>query len=144
MSVQVEMSEPNHKEARNKHGYLPVVSEADASEIKRRKSTATRYEKTDSNNGRQAIIKIRDLTKHFTSLFGGGSVVRAVNGISLDIHAGQVFCLLGHNGAGKTTTIGMLTGLLYSYFLPLIFILALNVLFFLFLLLIRFTTCDGW
>lgn len=36
--------------------------------------------------------------------------MRAVDGISFDVAAGEVFGLLGHNGAGKTTTIRMLTG----------------------------------
>jgi len=38
--------------------------------------------------------------------------VRAVQGISLDIPAGQVVGILGPNGAGKTTTIRMIAGLL--------------------------------
>jgi ABC-2 type transport system ATP-binding protein len=33
----------------------------------------------------------------------------ALNGLSLDIHAGEVFGLLGPNGAGKSTTVGILT-----------------------------------
>src|SRR5271163_2171520 len=33
----------------------------------------------------------------------------ALNGISLDIHSGEIFCLLGPNGAGKSTTVGILT-----------------------------------
>lgn len=36
----------------------------------------------------------------------------AVDGLSLEIHAGEVFGLLGPNGAGKTTTINMIIGLL--------------------------------
>ena len=35
--------------------------------------------------------------------------VVAVDGISLEIHAGEIFGLLGPNGAGKSTTIGILT-----------------------------------
>jgi ABC-2 type transport system ATP-binding protein len=33
----------------------------------------------------------------------------AVDGISLDVPEGQLFCLLGPNGAGKTTTLSILT-----------------------------------
>jgi ABC-2 type transport system ATP-binding protein len=36
----------------------------------------------------------------------------AVDSVSLDIHAGEIFGFLGPNGAGKTTVIKMLTGLL--------------------------------
>jgi ABC-2 type transport system ATP-binding protein len=36
----------------------------------------------------------------------------AVDDLSLEIAAGEVFALLGHNGAGKTTTIRLLNGLL--------------------------------
>ena len=36
---------------------------------------------------------------------------RAVDGLNLDLWAGQVTCLLGHNGAGKSTTVSVLTGL---------------------------------
>ena len=41
-----------------------------------------------------------------------GSLIPAVNDISLDIPSGSKFGLLGPNGAGKTTTISILTGLL--------------------------------
>ncbi|GGL31126.1 daunorubicin resistance protein DrrA family ABC transporter ATP-binding protein [Phycicoccus endophyticus] len=38
--------------------------------------------------------------------------VRAVDGIDLDVHRGEVFGVLGPNGAGKTTTLQMLATLL--------------------------------
>jgi ABC-2 type transport system ATP-binding protein len=38
--------------------------------------------------------------------------VHAVNGVSLEVEAGEIFSLLGPNGAGKSTTISMLAGLL--------------------------------
>ncbi|HEX5239673.1 MAG TPA: ATP-binding cassette domain-containing protein, partial [Candidatus Limnocylindrales bacterium] len=49
-------------------------------------------------------ISTRGLTKRY------GPVV-ALDGLDLDVPAGEVFGLLGPNGAGKTTTIRLLTGL---------------------------------
>lgn len=50
-------------------------------------------------------VSIHDLTKDFGSF-------RAVDSVSLDVEAGEIFGFLGANGAGKTTTIRMLCGLL--------------------------------
>src|SRR4249920_534930 len=46
-------------------------------------------------------------TEQLTKVYPGG--VRAVDGLDLAVHAGEIFGLLGPNGAGKTTTGGMLT-----------------------------------
>jgi ABC-2 type transport system ATP-binding protein len=35
---------------------------------------------------------------------------RAVNGVSLAVHPGEIYCLLGPNGAGKSTTINCFLG----------------------------------
>ncbi|HYC53187.1 MAG TPA: ABC transporter ATP-binding protein [Gemmatimonadaceae bacterium] len=50
-------------------------------------------------------IAVRGLTRRFGNF-------TAVNGISFDVGAGEVFGFLGANGAGKTTAIRMLVGLL--------------------------------
>ena len=48
------------------------------------------------------LLSVQDLTLRF-----GGLV--AVNGVSFDIHAGEVFTLIGPNGAGKTTIFNMIS-----------------------------------
>ena len=52
-----------------------------------------------------AAIETRGLTKRF-------GTTRAVDGLVLDVAAGEVFGFLGPNGAGKTTTIRLLMGLI--------------------------------
>ncbi len=49
-------------------------------------------------------LEIRSLAKHFER--------PAVEGIDLDVPAGEFFALLGPNGAGKTTMLRMVSGLL--------------------------------
>jgi ABC-2 type transport system ATP-binding protein len=48
-------------------------------------------------------IEVADVVKHYGEL-------RALDGLSLSIAAGEVFGLLGPNGAGKTTTVEILEG----------------------------------
>ncbi|UCE13375.1 MAG: ABC transporter ATP-binding protein [Candidatus Heimdallarchaeota archaeon] len=55
------------------------------------------------------IIEVRELKKYFGK---GDKLVKAVDGISLDIREGEIFGLLGPNGAGKTTSLRMIIGLL--------------------------------
>ncbi len=49
------------------------------------------------------IIEMRNIEKHF------GSVI-ALAGVSLEVNAGEVLCLLGDNGAGKSTFIKTMSG----------------------------------
>ena len=50
-------------------------------------------------------IEVRNLSRRF------GDFV-AVNDVSFEVRAGEIFGFLGSNGAGKSTTIRMLCGLL--------------------------------
>ena len=51
------------------------------------------------------VIVARGVHKHF-------GAIRAVDGVDLDIRAGELFGLIGHNGAGKSTLFRMLLGLI--------------------------------
>jgi ABC-2 type transport system ATP-binding protein len=53
----------------------------------------------------EVMIYTEDLTKHFDDFV-------AVDGVNLNVSAGEVMVLLGPNGAGKTTTVRMLTSIL--------------------------------
>jgi ABC-2 type transport system ATP-binding protein len=50
-------------------------------------------------------IQVQDLHKNYGDVY-------AVQGVSFDVQAGEIFSLLGPNGAGKTTTISMISCLL--------------------------------
>jgi ABC-2 type transport system ATP-binding protein/sodium transport system ATP-binding protein len=56
------------------------------------------------------MIHVDNLTKVFP--LPRGEELRAVDGISFAVQAGEVYGLLGPNGAGKTTTLRMILGLL--------------------------------
>ncbi len=73
-----------------------------------------------------SLIHVNNLAKHFKvlnrreglggafrDLFSGDyRTVKAVDGISFDIEAGEIVGYIGPNGAGKSTTIKMMTGIL--------------------------------
>lgn len=58
------------------------------------------------------VIEIENLTQDFLTGFWRMRPVRALDGVSLQVEAGEVFGLLGPNGAGKTTTFKILMGLI--------------------------------
>jgi putative ABC transport system ATP-binding protein len=56
------------------------------------------------------MLELRDLVKHYPSM--GGEAVRAVDGVSLDVAAGEMLALYGPSGSGKTTLLLMVATLL--------------------------------
>ena len=53
------------------------------------------------------MIRTHSLVKRYGGL-------RAVDGIDLDVRAGDIYGFLGANGSGKTTTVRMLLGLVLA------------------------------
>jgi ABC-2 type transport system ATP-binding protein len=51
-------------------------------------------------------------TEGITKLFGKRGEIRAVDDLTIEVHRGETFGLLGPNGSGKTTTIRILNGVI--------------------------------
>ena len=55
---------------------------------------------------KEKILEIRNLSKSY------GKGKKAVDDLSLDVYAGDIYGFIGQNGAGKTTTLRAVTGIL--------------------------------
>jgi branched-chain amino acid transport system ATP-binding protein len=53
---------------------------------------------------RMPLLQVRDVRV----AYGG---IQAVKGVSFEVHAGELVCLIGSNGAGKTTSMKAVTGI---------------------------------
>jgi ABC-2 type transport system ATP-binding protein len=56
-----------------------------------------------------AAVEVRDLVKVYPR--PGGGFLRALDGVTFEVRAGELFGFLGPNGAGKTTTLEIIEGI---------------------------------
>ena len=54
------------------------------------------------------VVRTKDLVKVFTM---GGTALRALDGVQLDVHRGEYVSILGPSGSGKSTLFNMIGGL---------------------------------
>jgi oligopeptide/dipeptide ABC transporter ATP-binding protein len=57
------------------------------------------------------VLEVRQLQTHYVT-FGGSRIVKAVEGVSFALEAGETLGLVGESGCGKTTTCLSIVGLL--------------------------------
>jgi simple sugar transport system ATP-binding protein len=65
--------------------------------------TITEHADQTLNEG-EALVRMKEVGKSY-------GAIRALRGINLTVHAGEVTCVLGDNGAGKSTLIKIISGL---------------------------------
>ena len=61
-------------------------------------------------NASDATVRLEQVSRHFGD--DGGTVVRAVDGVSLEVQRGALTLLEGPSGSGKTTLLSLMGGLL--------------------------------
>ncbi|WP_188278808.1 ATP-binding cassette domain-containing protein [Streptomyces sp. CBMA152] len=59
---------------------------------------------SEATEERTALVELDDVSKYYGN-------IRALEGVSLEVHAGEISCVLGDNGAGKSTLIKIIAGL---------------------------------
>jgi putative ABC transport system ATP-binding protein len=64
--------------------------------------------KVDGSGGGQALIRVRGLDKSYVR---GGEEIHVLQGLNLDVDAGEFIAFMGPSGSGKTTLLNLLGGL---------------------------------
>ncbi len=66
--------------------------------------TAPKAQDGPQDTVRQPLVELDDVAKYYGN-------IKALEGVSLEVHAGEISCVLGDNGAGKSTLIKIIAGL---------------------------------
>lgn len=64
--------------------------------------------KVDGSGGQSSLIQVRDLDKTYRR---GGEDIDVLQGLNLDVSAGEFVAFMGPSGSGKTTLLNLLGGL---------------------------------
>ncbi|AIZ56496.1 methyl coenzyme M reductase system, component A2 [Candidatus Methanoplasma termitum] len=86
-----------------------VVMEGDPKEVTEKFMADYHFEKEAGKEAGKPLIMLEDARKHYFSVSRG--VVKAVDGVTLEIKEREVFAMVGLSGAGKTTTSRMIAGM---------------------------------
>ena len=86
-----------------------VVMQGDPKKVTDQFMKDYHFEKQEKSELGEPLIVLEDAKKHYFSVVRG--VVKAVDGVSLEIREREVFALIGYSGAGKTTTSRMIAGM---------------------------------
>lgn len=64
--------------------------------------------KRDKNGRRVHVIRLEDVAKYYHL---GGNIVKAVDGIDIEVHVGEFVAIMGPSGSGKSTTMNLVGSL---------------------------------
>ncbi|MCQ2052474.1 MAG: methyl coenzyme M reductase system, component A2 [archaeon] len=86
-----------------------VLMHGEPSTVTKKFMEEYQFERNEDISIGKDLILVENATKHFFSVVRG--VVKAVDGVTLDIKENEIFALVGLSGAGKTTTSRMIAGM---------------------------------